>query len=118
MLAERVIQGIGLYRVRARLVNGDELYLLERFEWIDDAIQVGKYAFHWQRADGALIRRWDNAPHHPEIATFPDHLHEGSEDTVLPHAAVDSFRVLRMVEAALSMSLNPSSTNPQAPRTP
>ncbi|HPM11523.1 MAG TPA: DUF6516 family protein [Paludibacter sp.] len=27
------------------------------------------------RADGSLIFRYDNIPHHPEISTFPDHKH-------------------------------------------
>jgi len=33
-----------------------------------------KYRYHWQTGSGKLIKRWDNAPHHPEIDTFPDHL--------------------------------------------
>ncbi len=118
VLHEQALGDVGYFRIRGTFVNSDGFLFMERFHNRDGGIFVEKYAFHWQRADGSLIRRWDNAPHHPEIATFPDHLHEGSEDTVLPHAAVDSFRVLRMVEAALSMFLNPSSTNPQAPRTP
>jgi hypothetical protein len=33
------------------------------------------YAYHYQRADGTLVFRYDNAPHHPEVSTFPDHIH-------------------------------------------
>lgn len=36
------------------------------------------YSYHWQTKTGRLIKRWDNAPHHREIATFPDHLHDGA----------------------------------------
>ena len=33
------------------------------------------YAYQWMEDDGALRRRWDNAPHWPEIATTPHHVH-------------------------------------------
>ncbi|MBM3270211.1 MAG: hypothetical protein FJZ01_21460 [Candidatus Sericytochromatia bacterium] len=34
-----------------------------------------KYAYHWQASDGALLGRWDNEAHWPEVATFPHHFH-------------------------------------------
>jgi hypothetical protein len=34
-----------------------------------------KYAYHWMEPDGALRRRWDNAPHWPDLATAPHHVH-------------------------------------------
>lgn len=33
------------------------------------------YSYHWQKQNGDLILRWDNAPHHPKIVTFPHHKH-------------------------------------------
>lgn len=102
VLSERVLEGIGLLRIRALLVNGDVLYLLERFEEAGGRIAVGKYSFHWQRADGSLIRRWDNAPHHPEITSFPNHIHDGDESHVLAHEAVDVFQVLENIEKMLA----------------
>jgi hypothetical protein len=45
----------------------------------------GDYSFHWeQRRQHGKLYRWDNAPHHPQIATFPHHLHEGDESTIVP----------------------------------
>jgi hypothetical protein len=42
-----------------------------------------RYAYHWeQRAVRGRIYRHDNAPDHPEIATFPKHVHNGKEDIV------------------------------------
>lgn len=35
------------------------------------------YSFHWQRETGEVIARWDNAPHHQDIKTFPHHVHMG-----------------------------------------
>lgn len=34
-----------------------------------------KYAYQWMEGDGRLRRRWDNAPHWPEISTAPHHVH-------------------------------------------
>lgn len=33
------------------------------------------YRFQYMNKDMELIMRWDNAPHHREIRTFPYHLH-------------------------------------------
>ena len=41
------------------------------------------YAYHWEhRRQSGRIYRWDNAPHHPEAATFPNHFHDGDETVV------------------------------------
>ena len=43
----------------------------------------GDYAYHWeQRRQHGRLYRWDNAPHHPRVGTFPAHFHEGDENTV------------------------------------
>ena len=34
-----------------------------------------KYAYHWENKNGDLICRWDNAPHWPDIKTYPHHKH-------------------------------------------
>jgi hypothetical protein len=33
------------------------------------------YRYHYQTASGALIFRYDDAPHHPELRNYPDHKH-------------------------------------------
>jgi len=43
----------------------------------------GDYAYHWeQRRQSGRMYRWDNAPHHPHLATFPHHFHDGEENNV------------------------------------
>ncbi|MGE5339946.1 MAG: DUF6516 family protein [Candidatus Omnitrophota bacterium] len=37
------------------------------------------YSYHYQDFQKALIFRYDNAEHHPELITFPHHQHIGSE---------------------------------------
>ncbi|MBT9139319.1 MAG: hypothetical protein DDT31_01903 [Syntrophomonadaceae bacterium] len=34
-----------------------------------------KYRFHWMDVNDGMVFRYDNAPHHPEIATYPHHKH-------------------------------------------
>ncbi len=44
--------------------------MLEFFEYVIETsgeIQLSKYRFHWQDAQGNLKKRWDNAPHHLEL---------------------------------------------------
>jgi len=50
-----------------------------------------KYRYHYMGGEGNLIFRYDNVPHHREIATFPSHKH-------FPNAVVESEPVdLRQV---------------------
>lgn len=56
----------------------------------------GDYAFHWERRrQTGQMYRWDNAPHHPQISTFPAHFHDGDE------ATVEESRLSANPEAAL-----------------
>ncbi len=49
--------------------------------WLSDE---NDYSYHWeQRAQRGLIHRWDNAPDHPEIESFPHHFHDGEESKVV-----------------------------------
>ena len=44
----------------------------------------GDYSYHWERrGQTGEIYRWDNAPHHAHISTFPDHFHNGDTQTVI-----------------------------------
>jgi len=96
VLQEQALGDVGYFRVRSKLANADELMFMERFRWKNDAIAVEKYSFHWQNAEGKMIRRWDNAPHHPEISSFPHHLHDADESNIRPHGPVDVFEILRI----------------------
>lgn len=102
LLHESAIGDVGYFRACAHLIDGSEVKFMERFRHHADTVAVEKYSFHWQRADGSLISRWDNAPHHPEITSFPNHIHEGDERHVQAHEAVDVFEVLRKIERALA----------------
>lgn len=61
-------------RVTASLKRG---YVLH----INEALGRGfrRYSYHVQKG-GQMVRRWDNAPHWPDMKTFPHHLHLDSEN--------------------------------------
>ncbi len=73
-------------------------------ELIDMRASVEKimYAYHYQKADGTLIFRYDNSAHHKLISTFPHHKHETSG---VKNSDVPSLeQVLREIESLIAES--------------
>ncbi|WP_338059010.1 toxin-antitoxin system TumE family protein [Aphanizomenon flos-aquae] len=52
------------------------------------------------------MKRWDNAPHHPEISTYPHYLHDGFEDSVFPYLPVDIEEILRQISEHIKSQLS------------
>ena len=63
-----------------------------------------KYRFHYMDQDNQLICRWDNAPHHQEIKTFPDHAHY--PDGIRESISKELIATLRQVEDWVSDRLS------------
>jgi hypothetical protein len=64
--------GESFYFIKAKavLIDDSQLHIRE-YNSLDSYL----YSYHWQDRDGSLRIRWDNAPHHKELCTFPDHKH-------------------------------------------
>jgi 2'-5' RNA ligase len=80
--------------------NGSRLSIVVQLE------PVGKQAYnrvnckyHYQDAAGNLIFRYDNAPHHSHLATFPAHKHIG--DRVVEAEPPELNEVLREIDAII-----------------
>jgi hypothetical protein len=58
-----------------------------------------EYSYQWQK-DGTMIRRWDNAPHHKDLANFPHHVHDGND--ILSSEDVNLTDVLNFIEDKIS----------------
>ena len=99
-ISQTDIERILLYRIRLGLADGNFLEACERLsENIDtNVIERTKYHFHWQDQQGRLIKRWDNAPHHPELKTFPDHVHVGPDDICIQGASMSLLDVLDHID--------------------
>jgi hypothetical protein len=91
------LEKIALYRYRLKLEDASIVELTERLVEEQGQLSVTKYRFHWQTETGKLIKRWDNAPHHPEIVTFPDHLHDGRENNVISFKRTSGLEVLTSI---------------------
>ncbi len=74
------------------LTGGFDLFVAEYVVTQPDLKRL-KYRYHLQTKNEELVARRDNAPHHPDIMTHPDHLHLGQGD-VKPSPAMDIESVL------------------------
>ena len=54
------------------------------------------YRFHWQDQNEYLVKRYDNAPHFPELNNFPHHVHY--PDMVEPFREIGIVEILEIVE--------------------
>jgi TFIIF-interacting CTD phosphatase-like protein len=91
------LEKVALYRYRLKMSDRSLLELTERLVEEKGTLSIKRYRHHWQSYDGQVIKRWDNAPHHPEIDTFPHHLHDGSESNVIGHGEIAGLNALRIV---------------------
>jgi len=57
------------------------------------------YRFHYMDKDNRLIKRWDTAPHHRELTTFPFNLH--TSDGVRECRKVTLINVLDQIKGKL-----------------
>lgn len=74
VLDEFITSVSGFLECKVSMVDGSELYVSEYFTIAVDVIKRDKYSYHLQK-DGEFVIRWDNAPHHRELSTFPFHVH-------------------------------------------
>jgi len=61
--------GCSLLKIRAELINRWRLQV-----WEHRTPVMRRYAYHVFEG-GNMVVRWDNAPHHRGISTFPHHKH-------------------------------------------
>ncbi|OGW50644.1 MAG: hypothetical protein A2Z50_03310 [Nitrospirae bacterium RBG_19FT_COMBO_42_15] len=46
---------------------------------LHNEISIDKYRFHYMDKEAHMLFRYDNAPHHPEIPSFPHHKHTSNK---------------------------------------
>ncbi len=82
----------GFIRFVIELRDNSEIHV---FEYVNSGLHKIDYSYHWQNKDKRLITRWDNAPHHRDIDTFPHHVHEG--DSVNPSNELTFVEILNKI---------------------
>ncbi|MCL4833418.1 MAG: hypothetical protein KJZ86_13325 [Caldilineaceae bacterium] len=99
-LRYRQMSGKGNFRAHVRFYNESELIIREEIEEsYHQEIERIKYVFQYQGEDGTLIFRYDNAPHFPDLPTFPSHKH--TPDGVIAADTPDLTDVLQEIDAIL-----------------
>lgn len=106
IVREESLDDIGLLRYTVVLQDGAFAEMFERFRITAGRLSVSKYSFHWQRSDGQLLKRWDNAAHHPEVETFPHHLHDGNENNIQPSSAMTAEQFLEIMTTERTKELD------------
>lgn len=92
---------VGFIRGEIYFLDGSCLHMRE-FVNTEQGVDRYTYVYHYQRSDGALVFRYDNAPHFPGISTYPHHKHEGNEINVTSAAQPDLATVLAEIQRILA----------------
>lgn len=80
--------GPGFYiKIKVILKDKSELHIREYFN-----VDERNYSYHWQSVQGTTIIRWDNAPHHKDIQTYPHHRHEN--DSIIASTEITVAEIL------------------------
>lgn len=93
----------------AGYIRGDVYFLddslLHFREFVNTQFGVERftYAYHFQRADGALVFRYDNTTHFPGLPNFPHHKHVGDESNVTSATPPDLATVLKEIEPLIAV---------------
>lgn len=90
----------GYIKGKVVFANFSKLEFSEFVEDQDERVRVIKYRYQYMEVTNQLIFRYDNAPHHRELETFPDHKHLNNGQII---SAIDPNlnRVMREIVALL-----------------
>lgn len=94
----------GFWKGRITFRGGFELHLFEYVIVREDQINVQTYRYHFQDSETNLVFRYDNAPHHPNVATHPHHIHtaddlQEAQKPKLSEVLDEVLRILRHEES-------------------
>lgn len=81
----------GNLRIRLRFSDNALLEMSEAFVLVEGELHWLSYRYHYQDALATLVFRYDNAPHHPEIATHPDHKHSREQILASLHPSIEQL---------------------------
>ncbi len=65
------------------------------------------YAYQWMEVNDSLRRRWDNAPHWPDITTTPHHMHTPGQETPGASSVTNLEDLLQFVDTWMASGQTP-----------
>lgn len=90
----------GFWKAKITFRDGSSLHLFEFVLIRDEEAKVDKYRYHYQDRNDDLIFRFDDAAHHEDLETFPEHKHE--ENEVVPAERPEISEVFHLVTDHIS----------------
>jgi hypothetical protein len=81
----------GNLRIRLRFSDGGLLEISEAIVLVSGDLHWLSYRYHYQDSSETMIFRYDNAPHHPEVPTHPDHKHIGTRIVTSFHPSIEQI---------------------------
>ena len=81
----------GNLRIRLRFSDGGLLEISEAVVLISGDLQWLSYRYYYQDSSETMIFPYDNAPHHPEVPTHPDHKHIGTRIVTSFHPSIEQI---------------------------
>jgi hypothetical protein len=101
VLIDEKLQTHTHFEMKIDFIDSSVLHVNEVFTFRNSYL---KYSYHWQTSDNQLIIRWDNAPHHPQISTFPHHKHIQTNENVVESTETDIIAVLDYISRNIQHS--------------
>lgn len=102
---EKRADTVGFVRGDIELRDGSLFHFRELID-LRAPMRSSMYAYHYQTAEGRLLFRYDNTPHHPGLSTFPHHKHTG-EVAVVAADAPSLEAALREIESLMAEADEP-----------
>ena len=75
----RLSPNTGYVEGEISLIDGSRFFLFEFLRVGEEGVKRERYRYQYISPYEQTIFRYDNAPHHPSISTFPDHKHVGED---------------------------------------
>ena len=95
-------RSIGIVHGILGMIDGSTLQFMELVNIKRDGLIHLKYRFHSTNVNDEMVFRYDNAPHHPELATYPHHKHVKGEEVPRRSKEVGLKDVLLETEEMIS----------------
>ncbi len=86
----------GYVRGNVYFADGSLLHFRE-FVNTERRIERISYAYHYQKANGTFVFRYDDSEHFPALPNFPHHKHIGNESNATPASPPDLATVLHEI---------------------
>ena len=100
IFAEKRTLTEGYLRANVYFTDGSRLHFRELVT-TEPSVKRISYPYHYQRADGTVVFRYDDAPHFPSLLKAPDHKHVGETD-VISSDRPDLESVLKEIETLIA----------------